>query len=107
MDQAIARRKRDKEGTSSGRSKVEIGSDESIQATANDAASGKLAAATLGYFRDPYVKHFAAGAFGDGCSRNSGRHEGASLDGTPIPRRLPPVINRGTVHVHILQSVWA
>lgn len=59
-----------------GAAQADLGSDELVQATASDAAQGKLAAATLGYFKDPYIGLLAGGG------------------GEPA-RRLPPVINRG------------
>ena len=57
----------------------EAGSDQSVQATAEDAASGKLSAASLGYFEDPFLP---------------------LLVGTPSTghvRRLPPIMNRGKI----------
>ena len=45
-----------------------------VQATADDAVSGKLSAAALGYLTDPYLKHFSR---------------------SHAPERRPPVINRG------------
>ncbi|CAN0484034.1 unnamed protein product, partial [Scytosiphon promiscuus] len=56
------------------------GSDESVQATANDAALGKLSAASLGYFDDRFLEVLV------GSDRTT--------DDRPV-RRLPPVINRG------------
>lgn len=58
-----------------------VGSDEGVQATASDAASGKLAAASLGYFRDPFIGLLAGGVAGQPA------------------RRMPPVINRGNSYV--------
>lgn len=58
---------------------MEAGSDASVQATAEDAAAGKLSAASLGYFDDPFLQ---------------------LLVRTPTSgnvRRLSPVMNRGEI----------
>lgn len=60
--------------------RAEAGSEESVQATANDAAVGKLSAASLGYFKDRFLELLV---------------RGTSRPDEP-PRRLPPVMNRGT-----------
>eukprot|EP00752_Nemacystus_decipiens_P017718 g15886.t1 len=60
-------------------SREQVGSEERVQGTANDAALGKLSAASLGYFEDRFLEVLV------GASRTSGE---------PV-RRLPPVINRG------------
>ncbi len=54
-----------------------------MQATANDAAVGKLSAASLGYFEDRFLEVLVRG----------------TTTRTPDdrPRRLPPVMNRGMV----------
>lgn len=56
--------------------RVHAGSDDSVQATAGDAAAGKLSAASLGYFEDPFLEVLNESV------------------GEPV-RRLPPVMNRG------------
>lgn len=63
-----------------------LGSDEGIQATATDAAEGKLSAASLGYFHDPFAQFFVH-------SRTQGAPGGHGERARP--RRSPPVINRG------------
>lgn len=68
--------------------RLQAGSDESIQETANDAASGKLSAASLGYFHDPFLSYFV-----EGTAQEGPRGHGAG----PPARRLPPVINRGKI----------
>lgn len=60
----------------------QLGSDDSVQATANDAVAGKLSASSLGYFEDRFLEMLVG-----------------NTKGEPI-RRLPPVINRG-IHVHM------
>ncbi|CBN79666.1 conserved unknown protein [Ectocarpus siliculosus] len=67
--------------------RVQVGSDESVQATASDAAAGKLSAASLGYFEDRFLEVLvgAAGAPVPGTAEAT----------TPPVRRLPPIINRG------------
>ncbi|CAB1097811.1 unnamed protein product [Ectocarpus sp. CCAP 1310/34] len=66
--------------------RVQVGSDESVQATASDAAAGKLSAASLGYFEDRFLEVLvgAAGAPVPGTAEAT----------TPSVRRLPPIINR-------------
>lgn len=54
--------------------KVQAGSDMSVQATAGNAATGKMSAASLGYFEDRFLNVLAGGE---------------------PRRRLPPVMNRG------------
>ena len=61
------------------------GSEESVQATANDAAVGKLSAASLGYFDDRFLELLVPGT-------------GTRAD-EPV-RRLPPVMNRGDAFQH-------
>lgn len=60
--------------------RVPGGGEERVQGTANDAAIGKLSAASLGYFQDRFLE-VLVGTAGAGESA----------------RRLPPVINRGKV----------
>lgn len=78
--------------------RAQAGSEESVQATASDAAAGKLSAASLGYFEDRFLK-VLVGATG--------------TDDTAAVRRLPPVINRGADNmstaavVHVLTSYSA
>lgn len=62
-----------------------------IQDTADDAISGKLSAASLGYINDPYLVHFAKHVNGGGADRSKG---GRGPPPPNIPRR-PPIINRG------------
>lgn len=57
---------------------VQAGSDTSVQATASNAATGKMSAASLGYFEDRFLDVLA----------------GDRMGGAPR-RRLPPVMNRG------------
>lgn len=58
--------------------RVQTGSEERVQGTANDAAIGKLSAASLGYFEDRFLEVLVRTARTDEPAR-----------------RLPPVINRG------------
>lgn len=58
------------------------GSEERVQGTANDAAIGKLSAASLGYFEDRFLEVLV----------------GAARPADEPVRRLPPVINRGIMH---------
>lgn len=59
--------------------RVPVGGEERVQGTANDAAIGKLSAASLGYFEDRFLEVLVGAARAD----------------EPAVRRLPPVINRG------------
>lgn len=83
--------------------KLDIGSDESVQATASDAASGKLAAATLGYFRDPFIGLFV----GTPNASAAPVAAGPGIKGPLPPRRLPPVINRGAYFVATVCTIVA
>lgn len=59
--------------------RAEAGSDASVQATAEDAATGKLSAASLGYFDDPFLQLLVR------------------MPTSGNVRRLSPVMNRGEI----------
>lgn len=66
----------------------QAGSDTSVQATASNAATGKMSAAALGYFEDRFLNVLA----------------GDRIGGEPC-RRLPPVMNRGQTSTAVVGEV--
>ena len=67
---------------------IRAGSDKSVQATASNAATGKMSAAALGYFEDRFLNVLA----------------GDRIGGEPH-RRLPPVMNRGQASTVVVLSL--
>lgn len=67
---------------------VQAGSDTSVQATASNAATGKMSAAALGYFEDRFLNVLS----------------GDRMGGEPR-RRLPPVMNRGQISTAVVGEV--
>lgn len=69
--------------------KAQAESEESVQATASDAAVGKLSAASLGYFEDRFLEVLVGATPGTDATAAT----------AAAVRRLPPVINRGADNI--------